>query len=208
MDDFRTSPQYKIFTSCRVNNDKYDAALSTFEKSDLKDLSAAKRVSIEAMAYNESCLISAKKVTVTASSVGLKAQGSAAMNSFAARVATQNQVLSGIITNQTSKLALNTENYLKATSIENSRFSRLDSYVESNGAGAVSIWIYVALAAAALLALRGYLRLPKEAAGVSNKTPGLIKQSFGFFRVIYEGLKSEYSTIKKGINSKKDNDNV
>ena len=208
MEDFRNSPQYKIFNSCRVNNEKYDAALAAFEQSDVKDLSAAKRASIEAMAYNESCLLSAKKVPILTSSQSIKEQGIAATNAYFIRVKAENHTLSNIITSQTTSLGDEAIGSMKSLAVENARFSRLESYVESEYGFGAPAWVYVMLVAALLLAFRGYRKLPKAKGEGVKDSPGVIRQSFGFLKGIYDGLKNEYSTIQKGIKSKKDKDNV
>ena len=215
MEDFRDSKQYQIFTACRTKRDKYDKAIDTFDQTISKEMSAAKRAAIEAMAYNESCMLSAKKVEFSRAEPSLNEVAVQAFLSYRDRVDSENAVMASIITNQIAQAGDGALKTYTVVAVEKSRFARLDSFPKGSEASATPLWLYAAAFIVVVLAVRGFLKksAAAEASGEKDTSDvGVVKQSFNFTKSFAQGLYGEFKTIRDGLKKedtkKKDDENV
>lgn len=213
MQDFRDSQQYQIFIACRLNREKFNKLIESQDWQNIADRSVVKRAAIEALAYNESCLLSARQVDISGSE-SLKEAGYAAFVAYKKRADAENGVLTEMITGHFDRAGEHMISTYSLLADEKSKFYRLSNHQKGHADSDTPIAIYLFAVLLAGLMLKAFLKeknsnedvivMPQE----NKKKTGAIRASFGFFKGIYSGLKSDVQSIKNGVNKDKEEDNV
>jgi hypothetical protein len=202
MQDFRDTPQYKTFESCRLNQSKYLLVLDSF--ADAKGVVSAplKVAAIDAMAYNENCDKAGADLSNTVASSKVSPVFEVAYQSYKTRVSRENFVLAALISGDRRSLSSALTESITSVAAERVHFSQVSEFQQDLDFPTIPFWVIAVAAILVFAGIRGYLKRDQ-----TIKPVGLTRFSVDIFKSLFKGVKDDVKSFSN-VNKNKDKPDV
>ena len=161
MDDLRDSSSYKMFTACRTSHVKFDSVLKAFDESKGSITQDIKQLSIDALAFNEKCVVLSKAVLTTTSPNFISQSFISARDAYLSRAREEQVLYTALLTNNPIGFSRHLTVTFTAQVIEKGRFSSLGTETRASDVGHAPMFLIIFGIFVVGITFRGWLKRDK-----------------------------------------------